>query len=86
MSMKILKWIRDGHHGVSDCEDLDDLLDAAGRALDKSYAQDIMGEIIFLGEDGKIYVGTVSFEVSEADPGYLRAVLDEGEIEEAREA
>jgi hypothetical protein len=80
--MKILKWIRDGHHGVSDCEDLDELLDAAGRAMDKAYAQDIMGDIIFLGEDGKAYVGTVNFVVSEADPGYLEAVLDEEELEE----
>lgn len=83
--MKILKWLRDGHHGVSsDCEDTDDLLNAAGRAMDKAYAQDIMGEIIFLGGDGKIYIGTVNFDVSEADAGYLEAVLEEEEIEEAR--
>jgi len=90
--VKIKKWIRDGHYGVSgDCEDLDDLMDAAGRAMDKAYAQDIfpvpgliMGEIIFFGEDGKAYVGAVSFGVSEADEDYLEAVLDEEEIEEAR--
>jgi len=83
--MKILKWLRDGHHGVSGyCEDLDALMDAAGRAMNKAYAQDIMGEIIFLGEDGKTYVGTVNFGVSEGDAGYLEAVLEEDELEEAR--
>jgi len=85
--MNIKKWIRDGHHGVSShVEDTDELLDAAGRAMDKSYAQDIMGEIIFVGEDGKAYTGSVHFVVNEADPGYLDAVLDEEELAMLAEA
>lgn len=82
--MKIVKWIRDGHDGLSSrVEDDEDLLDAAGRALDKACSWDIMGEILFMADDGKYYVGEVEFVIVEANPEYVEEVLaEEAEYED----
>jgi len=78
--MKIVKWIRDGNDGLSSrVEDDDDLLDAAGRALDKACSWDIMGEVLFLADDGKYYTGCVEFMISEANPEYVQDCLTEDE-------
>ena len=78
--MKIVKWIRDGNDGLSSrVEDDDDLLDAAGRALDKACSWDIMGEVLFLADDGKYYVGCVEFMITEADAEYVLECLEEDE-------
>lgn len=75
--IKIKRWLCDGHHVLSadGIEDTDDLLAAAGRALDKACSHDIMGEILFEGDDGNFYVGTVEFTVSLSDPDYVRETL-----------
>lgn len=82
--MKIVKWIRDGND-LNTCglEDDDDLLDAAGRALDKACSWDIMGEVLFLADDGKYYAGCVEFMITEANPDYVKDCLDEDEEEAA---
>jgi hypothetical protein len=79
--MKIVKWIRDGNDGLSasGLEDDDDLLDAAGRALDHACSWDIMGEVLFLADDGKHYVGCVEFMISEANPEYVAECIAEEE-------
>ena len=48
----------------------------AGRRLDKNYAHDIMGEILFEAEDGKTYVGCVEFVIEEANPDYVKSVME----------
>lgn len=73
---KITKWIRSGVHGV-EAETVDGLLQIAGRKLDDAYSHEIMGEIVFEGEEGKHYVGSVEFVVSEANPEYVAGVLEE---------
>ena len=79
--IKIKRWLRDGNDGLGgedqDIYDSDSLLDAAGRALDKAYSHDIVGECVFEGEDGKFYVGCVEFVISEANPDYVRELLVE---------
>ena len=81
--IKIKRWIRDGHSYLSadGLTDTDDLLEAAGRALDKAYAHDIMGEVVFKGTDGKFYVGCVEFDISEANPDYVNELLADDEKE-----
>lgn len=79
-NLKIKKWLRSGVDGV-DCGDTDDLLDSAARALDKAYSHEIMGEILFEAEDGKIYCGCVEFHISEANPEYVKDALSEGSDE-----
>ena len=79
--MKIKKFIRGGIFGLHE-EDIggtDQLLDIAGRALDKAYSHEIMGEVVFEGEDGKIYCGTVEYCISEAHPDYVKDVLSQEE-------
>ena len=64
-------------------KDTKDLIEAAADALDSACASDIMGEILFQGTNGKFYVGTVEFVIGEANPAYVKDVLqqieDEGE-------
>ena len=77
--MKIKRWIRDGNEefekqGFNDTEDI---LCAAGCLMDHACSHEIVGEVLFEGEDGKFYTGTVEFVIAEADPDYARGVLDE---------
>lgn len=77
--MKIKKWLRDGNgESLEDlCLHTEELIAVANRRMDKAYAQDIMGEVLFEGEDGKIYVGVTSFEIVEASPEYVKNVMEE---------
>ncbi len=77
--MKIKKWLRDGNEGFAaqGLDDTDDILCAAGRLLDHACSHDIVGEVLFRGEDGKYYVGTVEFVIAEANPEYVKDVLEE---------
>jgi len=80
--MKIVKWLRDGD-GLS-CDGIntsEGLLECAGNALDNACAYDIMGEVLFLADDGRYYVGTVEFMICEANPTYVKDVLDNPEEE-----
>jgi hypothetical protein len=79
MELGIEEWIHDGYGGdISDlCVTVHDLLEVAGRRLDKAYSHEIMGEILFKAEDGKYYVGHVEFTVDEANRDYLKRCLDE---------
>jgi hypothetical protein len=81
--MKIKRWIQDGHGALS-CSGVNteaDLIEAAGAALDSACSWDIMGEVMFEGEDGKIYVGCVEFIISEANPEYAKEKIAEMELE-----
>ena len=78
--MEITKWIQTGND--TDLEDLCDdsteiLMSIAGRKLDKSCAHEIMGPVMFEADDGKTYVGTVEFVLAEANPEYVKQVLEE---------
>jgi hypothetical protein len=54
-----------------------DMLEQAGRLLDKSYAHDICGSVLFEGEDGKFYAGMVEFVIEEASPDYVAQVMED---------
>ena len=77
--MKIKRWIRDGNEEFEKqgFDDTEDILCAAGCLMDHAYSHEIVGEVLFEGEDGKFYVGTVEFVIAEANPDYARGVLDE---------
>ena len=77
--MKIKRWSRDGNEEFEGqgLDDTEDILCAAGRLLDDACSHEIVGEVLFEGEDGKFYKGTVEFVIAEADPDYVREVLDE---------
>lgn len=64
--MKIKKWIKTGRI-VQEYEDTTSLLEFAYRALEKAEVHQIVGETLFVGEDGKTYTGTVEFVISEVN-------------------
>jgi hypothetical protein len=76
--MKIKRWIKAGNDGL-DCKTEEELLEVAGGALDSAYSHEIMGEVLFEGEDGKMYVGCVEFMITEASPKYVKEALEEEE-------
>jgi len=77
--MNIKRWIRDGNEEFEKqgLDDMEDILCAAGRLLDDADSHEIVGEVLFEGEDGKFYTGTVEFVIAEADPEYVKEALDE---------
>ena len=73
--MKIKKWIRTGE--LDPCiTDSDGIIEAAGAALDRSCSYDILGEVMFEADDGKHYVVTVEAVIAEANPEYVKQVLE----------
>jgi uncharacterized Zn finger protein (UPF0148 family) len=78
----IKRFIRDGHmDGSVTPKDTAELLEWAGHTLDKACSHDICGEILFEGNDGKVYCLTVEAVIGEANPKYVEAVLSEDEEE-----
>lgn len=76
--VKIEKWLRcPFDQDKENIQTVEDLLDWAGRRLDAAYADEICGEVLFEGKDGKIYTGSVEFCVSEANPEYVKDVTKE---------
>lgn len=55
----------------------DELLEQAGRLMDKSYTHEILGEVVYLTEDGRWKVATVETHLGDAHPRYLRDRLEE---------
>ena len=55
------------------------ILDNCGNLLDSSCSSDILGEVVFEGEDGKFYVITVEAVIAEGNPDYIKSVLEEEE-------
>lgn len=81
MSKEIIvdEWIHDGNDALSasGITTESDLYEAAAGALDSACSYDIMGPILFKATDGKYYVGTVDFVISEADSDYVKGELEE---------
>lgn len=52
---------------LSEFTTVDEMLDGAGRALDKAYAQDICGSVYFEGHDGRYYALFTEALICEVD-------------------
>ena len=76
--MNIARWIKSGDENFAEqgLTTTEELLEAAGRLLDKSCSHEIVGEVLFVGSDGKTYVGTVEFVIAEANPSYVDGVIN----------
>ena len=79
--LRIVKWIRDGNYGFKSqgIESQDELLEAAGRLMDKAYSHDIVGDCVFKASNGRHYVGTVEFVLSECSKDYMSELLEEND-------
>jgi hypothetical protein len=82
---KVRRVIRSGALTLKEGMTFDDIIDEAGPCLDEAHSWDICGEVLFEGDDGKMYAGTVEFAITEANPGYVRKVLAEDEDAEEDE-
>ena len=78
MSIKIKRWVRSGELNNSHTTS-EEVLDECGHVLDHNGACDILGDVLFEGEDGKYYVITVEAVISEAKPEYVKDILSEDE-------
>ncbi len=56
-------------------QDSNDLLEQAGRVLDHAYLGDGVGDHLFQGKDGKLYIVTFEACVNEARPGYAKELM-----------
>lgn len=74
--IKIKKWISDGNAGLSimGLQDTNDLYEVCGHVLDNTCSWDIMGEVLFEGDDDKVYVLNVEAVISEANEEYVQEV------------
>jgi len=74
--VKVKRWIKGGELNESNV-DQDSILDDCGNLLDKSCSHEILGEVVFEGDDGKFYVITVEAVIAEGNPDYIKSVLEE---------
>ena len=74
--MKITGWVQTGEFDVN-TEHTDDLLEQAGRALDKACAHEIVGPNLFVGEDGKLYTACTEVHVGLAHPDWAKDTIQE---------
>jgi len=82
--IEVAEWIESGRI----CEDFDaaterGILEACGNLLDDACASEIVGPgILFRATDGKHYTVSVEAVISEANPEWVRDVLDERAAEQ----
>ena len=60
-----------------DARDTDALLTSADIALDKACSYEILGRVLFEGEDGKFYTVTVEAVIGEASKLFVEDTLQE---------
>jgi hypothetical protein len=77
--LKIKRFLADGHLDSSEIGYVSQLIEAAGAALDAHESHDILGTVVFEGEDGVTYVMTVEAVIGEINPDYLESVREEFE-------
>lgn len=74
-SLGITKWYRTGETS-GECNNLRDLLDEMGNLLNSACAADIFGDVLFQTEDGVDRIASVEGVISQVNPEYLRAILE----------
>lgn len=72
---KITRWIASGEIGEVDT--IEEVLETAGRMLDKSCSEELFGQVIFEAEDGKVYVLNCEGTIGKINPEYLADVENE---------
>jgi hypothetical protein len=75
-SFKIHKYLASGE-ASGEARNYNDLLEELGNLLDHACSHDIFGDVLFEGEDGKVYVASVEGCIMEANPDYVKEILAE---------
>lgn len=83
--LKIQRWIASGEfaNGEDQIGTFKELLEAAGRPLDKSCVYEIFGDVLFEAEDGVLYTMSVEAEIAPASDACIQDI--ENLIEEMRD-
>lgn len=76
MNILFIDWIATGNDG-DEYKDVQELYNACGDALDRACSWDIMGQVLFEGEDGVVYTLCVEGVISEANLEYVKEVKEE---------
>lgn len=76
--MKIKKWIISGQL-EDDSKTTEEVLDNAGDLMDDSCSHEILGENLFLGEDGNYYQVTVEAVINKISKKYAKEIIAESE-------
>jgi len=77
-SIRVKEWIATGEMS-GNASSLEEILEEAGVALDRAYTHEILGDNLFLGEDGAYYTVTVEAVVSKANPEYVETIREVAE-------
>jgi hypothetical protein len=72
----VKKWIRSGELHTSSTT-IKGVIEECGRALDRNCATDILGDVVFLGNDRKYYTITVEAVIQEANMEYVKDLISE---------
>lgn len=80
--LKVKRWLRTGEIDPNCATEEDEIIACCGHLLDRACSHDILGELMFEADNGKIYVVTVEAMIAEANPEYAKDVLQEIEEEE----
>ena len=70
--LKIEALVDSGEMELSQGDGIPDILQHAGGHLDSACAWDILGNVVFVGSDGKIYAVNVEAEIGHLNPELLR--------------
>jgi hypothetical protein len=69
--------IRNGELEIVPGHTMAEITEMACECLDGANSWDICGEILFLGNDDRYYVGTVEFVIAPGNPAYVEQALGE---------
>jgi len=75
---KIRRWVESGE--IGEAETIDEVLERAGRCLDKVCSHEICGPVVFQAENDKWYVLHIEGVITEARPQYIKDCLAEKSI------
>lgn len=74
--LQIREWLAAEHLPI-DIFTTNELYESAQEILDNACAYDILGSVLFVGEDGKYYTMTVEAVLDEASESFVKSVLQE---------
>jgi hypothetical protein len=74
--LKVKKWLRTGELSGKNKE-IQAVMEECGGLLDHACSSEILGEVAFVGNDGKPYVITTEALVQEANPEYIKNLDEE---------
>jgi len=81
LSMKIKRFILcPDDFNLIDHPDTDAVLDSVSMLMDRACANEIIGGLVFEGEDGKFYTGDIEFNIREADQDRVKNILKDMDL------